>query len=470
MTVHKMNVELPPDRRNTFGTGLNSPGRFRRGKRSGRFFRRPIYWVLVLLLSALSLVFTGLFGLRFLFPAAGNSDMQAARKVTMEMEISVVHEETGGNSSFSSSVGRTNFSFPGAGYVAKPKHRRQRKFDFPCRVEFAKSVDYVKEPDSVTNFTQFSLGYVNREEMNSTGPVFGGHQSMMQREDSFHAKNQTIHCGFVEGPPGSPTTPGFDLDEKDKAFMSRCRVTVSSCIFGSSDFLRRPANKNMSEFSRANVCFVMFVDDQTLEKLSSEGAKPDDRGYVGLWKLVVVKNLPYSDMRRTGKVPKFLSHRLFPSSRYSIWVDSKLRLAVDPMLIIERFLWRTRSEFAISKHYDRQCVWEEVLQNKRLNKYRHSEIDRQFYFYRSDGLTKFDPSDPNTPLPSCIMLLCFSDVPEGSFIVRAHTPMSNLFSCLWFNEVDRFTSRDQLSFAYTYLKLRRSNPDKPFHLKMFEVS
>ncbi|CAN1357288.1 Probable hexosyltransferase MUCI70 [Linum perenne] len=210
---------------------------------------------------------------------------------------------------------------------------------------------------------------------------------MMQREDSFHAKNQTIHCGFVEGPPGSPTTPGFDLDEKDKAFMSRCRVTVSSCIFGSSDFLRRPAN--MSEFSRANVCFVMFVDDQTLEKLSSEGAKPDDRGYVGLWKLVVVKNLPYSDMRRTGKVPKFLSHRLFPSSRYSIWVDSKLRLAVDPMLIIERFLWRTRSEFAISKHYDRQCVWEEVLQNKRLNKYRHSEIDRQFYFYRSDGLTNY---------------------------------------------------------------------------------
>lgn len=64
---------------------------------------------------------------------------------------------------------------------------------------------------------------------------------------------------------------------------------------------------------------------------------------------------------------------------------------------------------------------------------------------------------------------CFADVPEGSFIVRAHTPMSNLFSCLWFNEVDRFTSRDQLSFAYTYLKLRRSNPDGPFYLNMFKV-
>lgn len=62
-----------------------------------------------------------------------------------------------------------------------------------------------------------------------------------------------------------------------------------------------------------------------------------------------------------------------------------------------------------------------------------------------------------------------SDVPEGSFIVRAHTPMSNLFSCLWFNEVERFTPRDQLSFAYTYQKLRRTNPSKPFYLNMFKV-
>jgi hypothetical protein len=62
-----------------------------------------------------------------------------------------------------------------------------------------------------------------------------------------------------------------------------------------------------------------------------------------------------------------------------------------------------------------------------------------------------------------------TDVPEGSFIVREHTPMSNLFSCLWYNEVDRFTPRDQLSFAYTYLKLRRMNPKKSFRLNMFKV-
>ncbi|CAI0402071.1 unnamed protein product [Linum tenue] len=349
----------------------------------------------------------------------GNFDMQDSRKVTMEMEISLVHEEIGGNSSSfpssnsSNKIERQNFSR--AGFVGKPPGGKHRKQYLPCPVEFAEAVDYFMEPDLVRNFTQFSLGYVNSEErppkMNSSRSGFGGHQTMEQRENSFYASNQTLHCGFVKGPPGSPST-GFDLDDNDKAYMSKCIVVVSSCIFGSSDFLRRPASKNMSEFAKENVCFVMFVDDQTLEKISSEGNKPDGRGYVGLWKVVVVKNLPYSDMRRTGKVPKFLSHRLFPSSRYSIWVDSKLRLVVDPMHIIEHFLWRNKSEFAISKHYDH--------------------------------------------------------VPEGSFIIRAHTPMSNLFSCLWFNEVERFTSRDQLSFAYTYLKLRRSNPDKPFYLNMFE--
>ena len=87
--------------------------------------------------------------------------------------------------------------------------------------------------------------------------------------------------------------------------------------------------------------------------------------------------------------------------RYSIWLDSKMRLQTDPLLILEYFLWRIRSEYAISNHYDRHCVWEEVLQNKRLNKYNHAAIDEQFKFYRSDGLMKFDPSDPNNPIPSC---------------------------------------------------------------------
>lgn len=47
-----------------------------------------------------------------------------------------------------------------------------------------------------------------------------------------------------------------------------------------------------------------------------------------------------------------------------------------------------------------------------------------------------------------------ADVPEGCVIIREHIPISNLFTCLWFNEVDRFTPRDQISFSTVRDKIR----------------
>ncbi|KAF8112888.1 hypothetical protein N665_0059s0026 [Sinapis alba] len=343
------------------------------------------------------------------------------------------------------------------------KRRGRARRSSACEMKLLNSSQPIVEPLNTRKSARFPLQYLESEDKpdgeEQWVPRFAGHQSLQEREDSFLAQDKKIHCGFVKAPKGSPTT-GFDLTEDDTNYISRCHIAVISCIFGNSDRLRPPANKLISRLSRKNVCFIVFVDEITMQTLSAEGHAPDRAGFIGLWKLVVVKNLPYADMRRVGKIPKLLPHRLFPSARYSIWLDSKLRLQLDPLLILEYFLWRKGHEYAISNHYDRHCVWEEVAQNKKLNKYNHTVIDQQFEFYKADGLTRFNSSDPFKLLPS--------NVPEGSFIVRAHTPMSNLFSCLWFNEVERFTPRDQLSFAYTYQKLRRMNPDKPFNLHMFK--
>ncbi|KAG7593891.1 hypothetical protein ISN45_Aa01g026780 [Arabidopsis thaliana x Arabidopsis arenosa] len=343
------------------------------------------------------------------------------------------------------------------------KRRGRRRSSGSCEMKLLNSSQQIVEPLNTRKSARFSLQYIEKEDKpdgeEQWEPRFAGHQSLQEREDSFVAEDKKIHCGFVKGPKGSPST-GFDLTEDDTNYISRCHIAVISCIFGNSDRLRPPANKMISRLSRKNVCFIVFVDEITMQTLSAEGHAPDRAGFIGLWKLVVVKNLPYADMRRVGKIPKMLPHRLFPSARYSIWLDSKLRLQLDPLLILEYFLWRKGHEYAISNHYDRHCLWEEVAQNKKLNKYNHTVINQQFQFYKADGLTRFNASDPFKLLPS--------NVPEGSFIVRAHTPMSNLFSCLWFNEVERFTPRDQLSFAYTYQKLRRMNPDKPFNLHMFK--
>ncbi|KAH8490015.1 hypothetical protein H0E87_022516 [Populus deltoides] len=294
---------------------------------------------------------------------------------------------------------------------SKKKSKRRKFSGSSCGMKLLNSTTRLVEPFESRKFARFSLQYTEIEEkpdgQEQWEPRFAGHQSLHEREESFLAHDQKINCGFVKSSEGSSST-GFDLAEDDASYISRCHIAVISCIFGNSDRLRSPADKMVTRLSRKNVCFVMFMDEVSFQTLTSEGHIPDRAGFVGLWKIVVVKNLPYNDMRRVGKVPKLLPHRLFPSARYSIWLDSKLRLQVDPLLVLEYFLWRKGHEYAISNHYDRHCVWEEVVQNKKLNKYNHTVIDQQFAFYQADGLKRFNVSDPNKLLPSS-NILCLID-------------------------------------------------------------
>ncbi|TXG58001.1 hypothetical protein EZV62_015830 [Acer yangbiense] len=405
MTFVKQNSGLLLERRGGAGSILNSPGYFRiasRGRRFGQFIKMRISHS-VFVLAALVLIYFSTFGFKAFFHGTQEAQPESSNA------------------------------------VKPPVYPR-------CKIDFLESVNDLVEPKDFRdfrNFTQFSVEYIDKEDVpfgtNMYKPRFGGHQTLQEREKSFYAKNHTLHCGFVNTPGFSST--GFDLDEKDKTFMSTCKIVIS-------------------EFSLKNLCFVLFLDEKSLSTLSSEGNNPDHRGYIDLWRVVIVRNLPFDNMPKNPKVAKFIGHRLFPSARYSIWIDSKVRLEADPMLMIERFLWRTRSEYAISNHYVRYDVWEEAARNLFLKKVNAAAVDEQLTVYESDGLTKFDPSNPNNLLPSYN--------PESCLIIRAHTPMSNLYSCVWFNEVVRFTNRDQISFAYAYLKLRRMNPNSSFYFHMFK--
>lgn len=278
------------------------------------------------------------------------------------------------------------------------------------------------------------------------GSPFGGYPTLDERAASFNVtKSMRVHCGFVKGPTVGVGT-GFDIDEDDRGAMNACRgVVVASAIFGNYDDLQQP--KNISKAAEESVCFFMFVDEETETSLDEyEGFQSTKR--VGLWRVVVVRNLPYTDARRNGKIPKLLLHRLFPNVRFSIWVDGKLELVQDPYRILERFLWRTNDTFAISQHYKRFDVFLEADANKAAAKYDNKSIDAQVGFYRAEGMTPY----------SAAKLPITSDVPEGCVIIREHTPIANLMSCLWFNEVDRFTSRDQLSFGIVRNKLTASVP------------
>ncbi|XP_076951501.1 putative hexosyltransferase MUCI70 [Bidens hawaiensis] len=321
-----------------------------------------------------------------------------------------------------------------------PPAEKKRTGPRPCPVCYLPVVEAISMMPNASSFSPIlqNLTYIHEENLTKSefgGSEFGGYPSLKQRLESFDIKeSMTVHCGFVKGDkPGHKT--GFDIDDSDLFEMDQCRgVLVASAIFGAYDMIKQP--KNISETAKKDVCFFMFVDEETASFLRNS-SDLDDSKRIGLWQIVVVHNLPYSDPRRNGKVPKLLLHRLFPNVRYSLWVDGKLELVVDPYQILERFLWRENASFAISRHYKRFDVFVEAEANKAAAKYDNASIDLQIDFYRKEGLTPY--SEAKLPIRS--------DVPEGCVVIREHIPISNLFTCLWFNEVDRFTSRDQISFS-----------------------
>lgn len=68
---------------------------------------------------------------------------------------------------------------------------------------------------------------------------------------------------------------------------------------GNYDEIQQP--RNISDVAKRDVCFFMFVDEETMSFINKTNALDSTRR-LGLWRVVLVNNLPYTDARRTGKV------------------------------------------------------------------------------------------------------------------------------------------------------------------------
>ncbi|XP_004147797.1 uncharacterized protein LOC101206879 isoform X2 [Cucumis sativus] len=294
-------------------------------------------------------------------------------------------------------------------------------------------VNYITDSD---NSLSVDKTYFSRQSMNATRfNLFTGYQTLEQRENSYKVnRTAEVHCGFYSN------DGGFKISNEDKTFMRTCTFVVSTCAFGGGDDLYQPIG--MSEASLRKVCFVAFWDEITLSVQESAGHVIGEGGFIGKWRVVVVRDLPFSDQRLNGKIPKMLGHRLFPNVKYSIWVDSKSQFRRDPLGVFEALLWRSNSELAISQHGARSSVYDEAEAVVKKHKATPEEVDVQIKQYRHDQF----PDDKRFNGHKALA--------EASVIVREHSPVVNLFMCLWFNEVVRFTSRDQLSFPYVLWRLK----------------
>lgn len=186
-------------------------------------------------------------------------------------------------------------------------------------------------------------------------------------------------------------------------FINASDITVYTAIFGNYDILRDPQNCNK------DCRYLCFTDN------------PQD-SYA--WETVIQQRLmttPVLDAR----LRKILAHE-FIDTKYSIWLDSNLRLSIDPVCLITDYL--SSHDIALFEHCERDCIYQEAEANIFLDKAPTKDIYKQVGRYRLEGY-------PN-----------HNGLVETSLLIRRHTPEVCEFNESWWKEILRSTHRDQLSF------------------------
>ncbi|XP_078429426.1 transmembrane protein (DUF616) [Wolffia australiana] len=304
--------------------------------------------------------------------------------------------------------------------------------------------DYLTAISEISKLVRNSSDAPPLKYMKGRRDTFGGNFSTLRRKAYFNldrdvgdddgTSNPEVPCGFFRE---------FPLRPLDREAIERCRgLVVASAIFNDHDKLRQPQGLGMKTLE--TVCFFVFVDDATVQALiNSHVIRPtaNEAPKVGVWRLVHLPSsaLPYVNPAMNGVIPKHLLHRLFPAAKFSIWVDAKMQLTVDPLLLTYSLLVATRADVALSQHPLNVHSMEEAMATARWGKWPDVKgLQEQMEAYCENGLQPWSPSK----------LPYITDVPDMAVILRRHGRRSDHFSCLIFNELDAFNPRDQLPFAY----------------------
>jgi len=190
------------------------------------------------------------------------------------------------------------------------------------------------------------------------------------------------------------------------------KTVVYTAVFGGYDETKDP------EVSNPEMDYVYITDER----------KSDFRIYK-----TKLQHAGRLSAVRAARRRKVLPHIYFPKAEFSLWHDGNIQLLVDPMHLIQKFLFDTGIDLACFKHPYRNSIYQEGMACINLNKGSPRKIAGQMKRYRQEG---------------------FSGVPlmETGVLLRRHTPAIKAFCETWWKEIEEGSYRDQLSFPYALWK------------------
>lgn len=137
--------------------------------------------------------------------------------------------------------------------------------------------------------------------------------------------------------------------------------------------------------------------------------------------------------RRNAKPYKILSSLLFGEYEYVVWEDGNHQLKKDPQSIINEY--GADVDLFLFKHPDRGCTYDEMKAVVQWQLDYPSNIQNQYNFYKNIGMPeKWGLYELST------------------FMVKTTKQVQEL-QLMWWEQICRFGSRDQISLPYCLWKM-----------------
>lgn len=146
------------------------------------------------------------------------------------------------------------------------------------------------------------------------------------------------------------------------------------------------------------------------------------------WTVRVVLVPKGLDPQKASRYCKLFPWRFFPKAKRSVYFDGSIQLKADPSKAA--LVWLEKHDIAVFRHPERTDAYEEAVACIQYHKGNPEVIKAQMKFYRAEKFPeKFG-------LAACWVL------------VRRHSSVVKRFSELWWEQLCKFSKRDQLSFDY----------------------
>ncbi len=160
----------------------------------------------------------------------------------------------------------------------------------------------------------------------------------------------------------------------------------------------------------------------------------DKKETVKIWEQFDIFNFSSIDNfkhRRNAKPYILLSTIMFPNYEYIIWMDGNHQLKVDPENILNEY---GDSSLYVFKHPDRNCVYDELDSCIKWRMDSQKILTEQLNYYKE---IRFPQKFGLFEMPT--------------FIVKNTHKVKEL-QLTWFEQINRFSSRDQISFPFSVWK------------------